>query len=152
MKFEVDKRTKLCFINFNILIHIFCLNRSKKEILFDYFWFIVKIVYILNYIIMRYNSVVFYIIRIIRTKAKYARDIWYAAALIILNFISTVCRMDFYFSLSLFLSFSLSLSLACCSFWPREMEIILPVRLLPNVGGGEEKKAFVPINVHRLYS
>lgn len=34
------------------------------------------------------------------------------------------------------------------SFWPREIEIILLLRLLPN---GEGKKVRSPINVHRPY-
>lgn len=31
MKFKVDRRTKLYFVNFNISIHIFCLNTFRKK-------------------------------------------------------------------------------------------------------------------------
>lgn len=77
------------------------------------------------HVIMHRNSAVFYCKNY---KDKSARNMIYDMSRGINN-------PEFYFYcvragwISLFLSFSL----ACCSFWPREMEIILLVRLLPNV-------------------
>lgn len=75
---------------------------------------------------LRYNSIVFSCYKNYKDKSE-------------IHDMSHINNPEFYFRAG-FLSFSFSL--VCCSFWPREMEIILPVRLLPNVGGQRGEKAF----------
>jgi len=118
-------------VDFNISVNIRCLNAFwKKRYYADCFWFIAKKRYDILNIILRCNSIVFIYYKNYKDK-KAKCDAWYAA-LIILNFISTV-RDE---SLSLSLSLSLSHAVRLVAWNGNHL------RLLPNVGEGEKKRSF----------
>ena len=131
--------------------------RKKRDIIWLFLIYIGKIVYVLDITLLcvtKQCSFLYY--KNYKNKSeKYARDIWYAAALIILNFISTVRGMDFlFFSFSLLfppLSFSFFLFLLRVARFGRVKWKSFYQYAYCRMSG-EEKKAFVPINVHRLYS